>query len=129
MGVGIGGDCPLSAVIPSEFASRRTRGRMMATVFSAQGWGNFGAYQFLIIDWLTDLSQPVLWLASFSLPTTILFIMMTLPTLTMSIIFGVSSSVSVLFPVVSHSTSVSPSRRPRVLLWISSTMSNKLLQT
>ncbi|GFZ46219.1 Inorganic phosphate transporter PHO84 [Saitozyma sp. JCM 24511] len=41
MGMGIGGDYPLSAVITSEFAARRIRGRMMAAVFSAQGWGNF----------------------------------------------------------------------------------------
>jgi MFS family permease len=40
-GIGIGGDYPLSAVISSEFASTRTRGRMMAAVFAAQGWGNF----------------------------------------------------------------------------------------
>jgi len=40
MGMGIGGDYPLSAVITSEFATRRHRGRMMAAVFSAQGWGN-----------------------------------------------------------------------------------------
>lgn len=39
-GVGIGGDYPLSAVITSEFAARRIRGRMMTAVFSAQGWGN-----------------------------------------------------------------------------------------
>ncbi|KAF9466495.1 phosphate transporter [Collybia nuda] len=42
-GVGIGGDYPLSAVISSEFASTRIRGRMMAAVFAAQGWGNFAA--------------------------------------------------------------------------------------
>jgi PHS family inorganic phosphate transporter-like MFS transporter len=38
--MGIGGDYPLSAVITSEFAARRIRGRMMTAVFSAQGWGN-----------------------------------------------------------------------------------------
>ena len=42
MGVGIGGDYPLSAVISSEFASTRIRGRMMTAVFASQGWGNFG---------------------------------------------------------------------------------------
>ncbi|KAF8512253.1 phosphate permease [Gautieria morchelliformis] len=42
-GVGIGGDYPLSAVISSEFASRRTRGRLMTAVFAAQGWGQFAA--------------------------------------------------------------------------------------
>ena len=39
MGVGIGGDYPLSAVITSEFASTRSRGRLMTAVFASQGWG------------------------------------------------------------------------------------------
>ncbi|KAF8180021.1 major facilitator superfamily domain-containing protein [Mycena galopus ATCC 62051] len=43
VGVGIGGDYPLSATISSEFASTRIRGRMMTAVFAAQGWGNFAA--------------------------------------------------------------------------------------
>jgi PHS family inorganic phosphate transporter-like MFS transporter len=41
MGVGIGGDYPLSAVISSEFASTHIRGRLMTAVFAFQGWGNF----------------------------------------------------------------------------------------
>jgi PHS family inorganic phosphate transporter-like MFS transporter len=44
MGVGIGGDYPLSAVISSEFASTKIRGRMMTAVFANQGWGNFSEY-------------------------------------------------------------------------------------
>ncbi|TFK88826.1 phosphate transporter [Polyporus arcularius HHB13444] len=43
MGVGIGGDYPLSAVISSEFASTHIRGRMMTAVFANQGWGQFSA--------------------------------------------------------------------------------------
>ncbi|KAK9774757.1 putative Major facilitator superfamily domain-containing protein [Seiridium cardinale] len=39
MGVGIGGDYPLSSVITSEFAPTRWRGAMMAAVFSMQGLG------------------------------------------------------------------------------------------
>ncbi|KAH8884804.1 phosphate permease [Thozetella sp. PMI_491] len=39
MGVGIGGDYPLSSVITSEFAPTRWRGGMMAAVFSMQGVG------------------------------------------------------------------------------------------
>ena len=49
MGVGIGGDYPLSAVISSEFASTKIRGRMMAAVFAAQGWGNFSTYHLTAI--------------------------------------------------------------------------------
>ncbi|GAA5983520.1 hypothetical protein JCM10908_000317 [Rhodotorula pacifica] len=43
MGVGIGGDYPLSSVITSEFAATRIRGRMMVATFWSQGWGQLGA--------------------------------------------------------------------------------------
>ncbi|KAI1259769.1 phosphate permease [Xylariaceae sp. FL1019] len=43
MGVGIGGDYPLSSVITSEFAPTRWRGAMMAAVFSMQGIGQLTA--------------------------------------------------------------------------------------
>ncbi|KAF4611330.1 hypothetical protein G7Y89_g15683 [Cudoniella acicularis] len=43
MGIGIGGDYPLSAVITSEFAPTRWRGGMMAAVFSMQGTGQLAA--------------------------------------------------------------------------------------
>uniref|UniRef100_A0A0D3GFZ9 H(+)/Pi cotransporter n=1 Tax=Oryza barthii TaxID=65489 RepID=A0A0D3GFZ9_9ORYZ len=39
LGVGVGGDYPLSATIMSEFANRRTRGAFIAAVFSMQGFG------------------------------------------------------------------------------------------
>jgi PHS family inorganic phosphate transporter-like MFS transporter len=43
MGIGIGGDYPLSAVISSEFAATNSRGRLMTAVFAFQGWGNLGS--------------------------------------------------------------------------------------
>ncbi|KAI0783637.1 inorganic phosphate transporter [Abortiporus biennis] len=43
MGIGIGGDYPLSAVISSEFSSTHLRGRLMTAVFANQGWGQFAA--------------------------------------------------------------------------------------
>ncbi|KAI0339734.1 phosphate transporter [Trametopsis cervina] len=43
MGLGIGGDYPLSAVISSEFASTHIRGRMLTAVFANQGWGQFAS--------------------------------------------------------------------------------------
>ncbi|KZT07767.1 phosphate transporter [Laetiporus sulphureus 93-53] len=43
MGIGIGGDYPLSAVISSEFSSTRIRGRVMTAVFANQGWGQLAA--------------------------------------------------------------------------------------
>ncbi|KAF9176877.1 Inorganic phosphate transporter pho84 [Haplosporangium sp. Z 767] len=39
LGVGVGGDYPLSAVITSEFATTHRRGAMMAAVFAMQGFG------------------------------------------------------------------------------------------
>ncbi|KAJ3392210.1 phosphate transporter [Chytriomyces hyalinus] len=39
LGIGIGGDYPMSAVITSEYASVRYRGMMLAAVFSMQGIG------------------------------------------------------------------------------------------
>ncbi|KAF5943145.1 hypothetical protein HYC85_020787 [Camellia sinensis] len=39
LGVGIGGDYPLSATIMSEFANKKTRGGFIAAVFSMQGLG------------------------------------------------------------------------------------------
>ncbi|KAF5777723.1 putative major facilitator, sugar transporter, major facilitator superfamily [Helianthus annuus] len=39
LGIGIGGDYPLSATIMSEFANKRTRGAFIAGVFSMQGFG------------------------------------------------------------------------------------------
>ena len=45
LGIGIGGDYPMSAVITSEFASTKHRGRMMAAVFSMQGVNIFTVSQ------------------------------------------------------------------------------------
>ncbi|XP_057872877.2 probable inorganic phosphate transporter 1-3 [Cryptomeria japonica] len=39
LGVGIGGDYPLSATIMSEYANKRTRGAFIAAVFAMQGFG------------------------------------------------------------------------------------------
>lgn len=64
MGVGIGGDYPLSAIISSEFASTRIRGRMMTAVFANQGWGTFAAALIAVItttaykDSLVSSSTP-----------------------------------------------------------------------
>ncbi|KAK2858396.1 hypothetical protein FQN49_004782 [Arthroderma sp. PD_2] len=43
MGIGIGGDYPLSAVITSEFAPTHSRGRMISTVFYMQPCGYLAA--------------------------------------------------------------------------------------
>jgi MFS transporter, PHS family, inorganic phosphate transporter len=62
MGVGIGGDYPLSAVITSEFASTRSRGRLMTVVFASQGWGYLGKCHFRIFtDYAYICQLPQLW--------------------------------------------------------------------
>ena len=38
MGIGIGGDYPMSAAIVAERSSLRNRGRMLGWIFSNQGW-------------------------------------------------------------------------------------------
>ncbi|KAF7585155.1 hypothetical protein BBP40_012062 [Aspergillus hancockii] len=43
MGIGIGGDYPLSSIITSEFATTKHRGAMMAAVFAMQGFGQLAA--------------------------------------------------------------------------------------
>ncbi|KAG8984990.1 Inorganic phosphate transporter pho84 [Tulasnella sp. JGI-2019a] len=43
LGIGIGGDYPLSAIITSEFAATKFRGRMMNAVFSMQAVGQLVA--------------------------------------------------------------------------------------
>jgi len=43
LGIGIGGDYPLSAVITSEYATVNTRGRMIGAVFALQGIGQLTA--------------------------------------------------------------------------------------
>ncbi|KAL6357085.1 hypothetical protein LRP88_10703 [Fusarium phalaenopsidis] len=43
MGIGIGGDYPLSSIITSEFATTKWRGAMMAAVFAMQGIGQLVA--------------------------------------------------------------------------------------
>ncbi|KAB5572381.1 major facilitator superfamily domain-containing protein [Coniochaeta sp. 2T2.1] len=43
MGIGIGGDYPLSSIITSEFATTKWRGAMMGAVFAMQGIGQLTA--------------------------------------------------------------------------------------
>ncbi|PMD56373.1 phosphate permease [Hyaloscypha bicolor E] len=49
MGIGIGGDYPLSSIITSEFATTKWRGAMMGAVFAMQGLGQLGAAVIMII--------------------------------------------------------------------------------
>jgi PHS family inorganic phosphate transporter-like MFS transporter len=41
LGIGVGGDYPMSASITSDRSNIRKRGTMLAYIFSNQGWGSF----------------------------------------------------------------------------------------
>ncbi|KAH9624915.1 hypothetical protein KSS87_004191 [Heliosperma pusillum] len=61
LGIGIGGDYPLSATLMSEFANKTTRGAFIAAVFSMQGLGIlFGSTVIMVVcaifDRVTDAS-------------------------------------------------------------------------
>ncbi|KAJ4793926.1 phosphate transporter 1 [Rhynchospora pubera] len=59
LGVGIGGDYPLSAIIMSEFANTERRGALVAGVFSMQGFGIlFSALVTMIICHVFEVVQP-----------------------------------------------------------------------
>jgi MFS transporter, PHS family, inorganic phosphate transporter len=40
LGIGVGGDYPMSATVTSDRANLRKRGTMLAYIFSNQGWGS-----------------------------------------------------------------------------------------
>lgn len=41
LGIGVGGDYPMSASVTSDRSNLRKRGTMLAYIFSNQGWGSF----------------------------------------------------------------------------------------
>jgi PHS family inorganic phosphate transporter-like MFS transporter len=49
MGIGIGGDYPLSSIITSEFATTKWRGAMMGAVFAMQGFGQLGGALVMLV--------------------------------------------------------------------------------
>ena len=49
LGIGIGGDYPMSATVSSEWSNAGRRGQMLALTFSMQGWGQFCGALFDII--------------------------------------------------------------------------------
>lgn len=61
MGIGVGGDYPLSAVITAEFSSTRYRGGIIAAVFAMQGLGQLAAalMTLVVVVAYKDQLQPV----------------------------------------------------------------------
>jgi len=61
LGLGIGGDYPLSATLMSEYANRRDRGKLITMVFSMQGVGLIVGPLVAIILLLSGLNHDLIW--------------------------------------------------------------------
>ncbi|HTW83605.1 MAG TPA: MFS transporter [Candidatus Sulfotelmatobacter sp.] len=61
LGLGIGGDYPVSATIASEFAGSKVRGRLVSTVFAMQGIGLIVGPLLAIALIAAGLSNDVVW--------------------------------------------------------------------
>jgi MFS family permease len=61
LGLGIGGDYPVSATIMSEYAGRRSRGRLVGLVFAMQGAGLVSGPLIAAVLLSTGMSHAVIW--------------------------------------------------------------------
>jgi MFS transporter, PHS family, inorganic phosphate transporter len=61
LGLGIGGDYPVSATIASEFAGKKTRGLMISSVFAMQGIGLIVAPLLAIALLAVHVPQDLVW--------------------------------------------------------------------
>jgi MFS transporter, PHS family, inorganic phosphate transporter len=61
MGLGIGGDYPLSATLMSEYANRKDRGKLITMVFSMQGLGLIMGPLVAIVLLTSGFSQDLTW--------------------------------------------------------------------
>jgi PHS family inorganic phosphate transporter-like MFS transporter len=61
MGLGIGGDYPLSATLMSEYANRKDRGKLITMVFSMQGLGLILGPIIAIVLLSSGLSHELIW--------------------------------------------------------------------
>ncbi|MGB8343962.1 MAG: MFS transporter, partial [Ktedonobacteraceae bacterium] len=61
LGLGIGGDYPLSATLMSEYANRKDRGKLITMVFSMQGLGLIVGPLVAIILLLVGLNHDLTW--------------------------------------------------------------------
>jgi MFS family permease len=76
LGLGIGGDYPVSATIASEYAGSKVRGRLISSVFAMQGVGLIVGPLFAIALLAAGLSSDIVWrilLAAGALPPLAVF--------------------------------------------------------
>ena len=77
LGIGIGGDYPLSATIVAEYANKRDRGKLISSTFAMQGFGLIAGIAIAFLLLYTGLPTSTIWrllLAIGAVPTmTILY--------------------------------------------------------
>ncbi|MFW0884309.1 MFS transporter [Candidatus Acidulodesulfobacterium sp. H_13] len=61
LGIGIGGDYPISAIIMSEYANRKDRGKLVSMVFSLQGLGLIAGPIAAILVLTVGIPHDVAW--------------------------------------------------------------------
>ncbi len=61
LGIGIGGDYPISAIIMSEYANRKDRGKLVSMVFSLQGLGLIAGPIVAILVLTVGVPHDVAW--------------------------------------------------------------------
>jgi MFS family permease len=61
LGVGVGGDYPVSAVLMTEYANRRNRGKLVGLVFSMQALGTIAGYAAGLILLGSGVDHTMVW--------------------------------------------------------------------
>jgi MFS family permease len=61
LGIGVGGDYPVSAVLMTEYANRRDRGRLVGMVFSMQALGTVAGYAAGLILLASGVQHGLVW--------------------------------------------------------------------
>jgi len=61
LGVGVGGEYPLAATIAAESSDKATRGQLIATVFSMQGWGMLLSCIFTLLFLACGMPLEIIW--------------------------------------------------------------------
>jgi len=61
LGFGVGGEYPLAATITAEGSDKESRGRMVAAVFSMQGWGMLLSCAFTLAFLAVDTPLELIW--------------------------------------------------------------------
>lgn len=78
LGIGVGGEYPLAATIAAENSDHATRGRLLASVFSMQGWGMLLSCALTLLFLLAEMPLEVIWrllLALGALPSALVIYM------------------------------------------------------